>query len=136
MDQNVLKIETNVFHHEIVKKMCDDWIVVEKNLAKEGKDIPHIQTWRILSQLSIFNLEGMEEFFNTIPNEDLKILTRFTELYVNIKYSIGSSAVERMRKELYTVLKEFSVKDKQRVIKRFPFIVIIPVLNSIYPNHL
>jgi hypothetical protein len=136
MDTTSLKLETNVFHHEIIKKMCDDWIILEKSIAVKGDDIPHIQTWRILAQLSIFDLEDCSNFFNNIPNEDFKILTRFTDLYVNARYSVGGKAIEHLRKELRGVLKEFGVKDTNRVIKTYPFIVLVPVLNSIYLNHI
>jgi hypothetical protein len=127
---NEININSNIVYYNIIKDLCRKWLIIEKQLSYTTKDLPEGKAWEHIADSSLFDLEGFAQLINDLPNNDTKIVTRLSRLYISISYTIGTDKIKKMDKELNTVLKEFGIKNYNRYKKQYPFINLIPFLNE------
>lgn len=128
-----IELNIHIVDYKLIKDMCNRWYEIESKLNEDDSKNPDNLTtklWFNIIDANIFDLASLDRVFG-VSNKDCRILTRLSQLYLNACVVIGVTHMQDMHTQIDKTLKEFGITNYNEYRKKYPFIVLIPILNDI-----
>ena len=123
----------NLVHYTVLKEQCRQWLRFESSISPITEDESSIDTclWYHICTLNLFADEADIQRRFRINADNRAIVVRLVQLYITCVMIIGEEEMEYYHKVLDSTLRKFKIKSYSHYRKKYPFIVLIPFLNSI-----
>ncbi len=131
--------ETRVATSMAIKELCKQWLEYERSLNM-SEDTFDKSLWFNLLTLNVLSIDAVAQTL-TKSTGDQFILLRLSQLYLDIVLTFGKDVVEQLHSEMKDTIVKLnpaiytdnnqSIKSYEVYRATYPFIVIIPFLNTL-----